>query len=324
MISVIIPVYKVEKYLRECVDSILTQTCTDMEVILVDDGSPDSCPQICDEYAAMDSRVKVIHKQNGGPSDARNAGLRLAAGEYVYLIDSDDYLDDKNALDGILSVFEKENPDLVIFWSKALAEGRIIGNDKTDYSTCTGETPAEKIYNAVKADKLNGSACMMVIKREFLVANNLFFKENIKSTEDINFIFRLYARCPKVAFYDRNPYVYRQREGSSTATYDYQHLLTHMHVVTDGIRIAESCEGKLRLALLGYAVYQALILLGLMGKIKLTDEQERELDQCLRLVCRQYLCRYALGRKAKLAAAVYAVMRYKLTKKMLGFYLRNR
>lgn len=323
MISVIIPVYKVEKYLRECVDSILTQTCTDMEVILVDDGSPDSCPQICDEYAAMDSRVKVIHKQNGGLSDARNAGLRLAAGEYICFIDSDDYLDDKNALDGILSVFEKENPDLVIFWSKALADGRIIGNDKTDYSACTGETSAEKIYNAVKADKLNFSACMMVAKRNFLITNNLFFKENIKS-EDIEFGFRLYARCPQIAFYDRNPYVYRQREGSITATFDYPHLLTHMQIVTDGIRIAESCEGKLRLALLGYAAYQTSIQLGLMGKIKLTDEQERELDQYLQPACRQYLCRYALGRKAKLVAAVYAVMRYRLTKKILGFYLRNR
>lgn len=92
MISVIVPVYKVEQYLRECVDSILTQTFHDFELILVDDGSPDRCPNICDEYAARDSRVKVIHQPNGGLSAARNAGIEVARGEYLTFIDSDDYV----------------------------------------------------------------------------------------------------------------------------------------------------------------------------------------------------------------------------------------
>ena len=91
-ISVIVPVYKVEPYLRRCVDSILDQTYSDFELILVDDGSPDNCPDICDDYARQDSRVKVIHKENGGLSDARNAGLRIAAGAYVSFVDSDDFI----------------------------------------------------------------------------------------------------------------------------------------------------------------------------------------------------------------------------------------
>ena len=91
-ISVIVPVYKVEPYLRRCVDSILAQTHKNLEVILVDDGSPDGCPAICDEYAAQDSRVKVIHKENGGVSSARNAGLDAATGDYIGFVDSDDQL----------------------------------------------------------------------------------------------------------------------------------------------------------------------------------------------------------------------------------------
>ena len=91
MVSVIIPIYRAEKYLNECVDSVLAQTYRDLEIILVDDGSPDNCGAICDDYAAKDSRVKVIHKENGGPSDARNAGLAIAHGEYIYFLDSDDY-----------------------------------------------------------------------------------------------------------------------------------------------------------------------------------------------------------------------------------------
>lgn len=91
-ISVIVPIYKVEKYLQKCVDSILAQTFSDFELILVDDGSPDKCGTICDEYAKKDSRIKVIHKENGGLSDARNAGLDLMQGKYVFFVDSDDWI----------------------------------------------------------------------------------------------------------------------------------------------------------------------------------------------------------------------------------------
>lgn len=92
LISVIIPVYKVEKYLDECIQSVINQTYKNLEIILVDDGSPDNCGKICDEYAKKDNRIKVIHKENGGLSSARNAGLDIARGEYISFIDSDDYV----------------------------------------------------------------------------------------------------------------------------------------------------------------------------------------------------------------------------------------
>ena len=92
-ISIIVPVYKVEPYIHKCVDSILGQTFTDFELILVDDGSPDNCGKICDEYAQKDSRIKVIHKENGGLSDARNAGIDIAKGEYIGFVDSDDWIE---------------------------------------------------------------------------------------------------------------------------------------------------------------------------------------------------------------------------------------
>ena len=96
-VSVIIPVYKVEAYLSRCVDTVINQTLKELEIILVDDGSPDNCPAICDEYALKDERIKVVHKTNGGLSSARNAGLRIATGEYIFFLDSDDWLE----LDGM-------------------------------------------------------------------------------------------------------------------------------------------------------------------------------------------------------------------------------
>lgn len=92
LISVIVPIYNVEKYLQKCVDSIINQTYKNLEIILVDDGSPDNCPKMCDDYAKKDSRIKVVHKENGGLSDARNVGMEVATGEYISFIDSDDYI----------------------------------------------------------------------------------------------------------------------------------------------------------------------------------------------------------------------------------------
>ena len=104
-ISVIVPVYKVEKYLDRCVKSIIGQTYPDFELILVDDGSPDKCPQMCDEWAKKDKRIRVLHKENGGLSSARNAGLRVARGEYVHFIDSDDWIE-LDLYENILNLFK--------------------------------------------------------------------------------------------------------------------------------------------------------------------------------------------------------------------------
>ena len=107
-ISFIIPVYNVESYLRQCVESLTHQTYRDIEIILADDGSPDGSPQLCDKLASEDSRIKVIHKENGGLSDARNAGLLAATGEYVVFVDGDDFWLDNNALQQLVDVVKPE------------------------------------------------------------------------------------------------------------------------------------------------------------------------------------------------------------------------
>ena len=113
LVSIIVPIYKVEPYLRRCLNSIVNQTYTNLEIILVDDGSPDGCPQICDEYAAKDKRIVVIHKKNGGLSDARNTGLDICKGEYISFVDSDDWVDE-GYIEKLLSFTQKENADIAI------------------------------------------------------------------------------------------------------------------------------------------------------------------------------------------------------------------
>ena len=112
-ISVIVPVYKVEPYLKQCVDSIINQTYKNLEIILVDDGSTDNCGKICDEYASKDNRIKVLHIENGGPAVARNAGLDIATGKYIGYVDSDDYIE-PDMYETLYNAMIKTNAGLVV------------------------------------------------------------------------------------------------------------------------------------------------------------------------------------------------------------------
>lgn len=132
MLSVIVPVYKVESFLKRCIDSIVNQTYKNLEIILVDDGSPDNCGKICDEYARLDSRIKVVHKDNGGLSSARNAGLDIMTGEYFAFVDSDDWLD-PDMYDSLMKVAVDTNADIVTggyrFYRPWKIENQVLDGD---------------------------------------------------------------------------------------------------------------------------------------------------------------------------------------------------
>ena len=110
-ISVIVPIYKTEQFLSKCIDSIINQTYKNLEIILVDDGSPDNCPKICDEYAKRDNRIKVIHKENGGLSSARNAGIEIATGDFSAFVDSDDWID-SDMYESLVKLSDEYNADI--------------------------------------------------------------------------------------------------------------------------------------------------------------------------------------------------------------------
>ena len=147
-LSIIVPVYKVEPYLERCVNSILSQSFTDFELILVNDGSPDRCPQMCDDFSARDSRVKVIHKENGGLSSARNAGLDIASGEYIAFVDSDDWID-KKMYEDMLGHAEKLNADLVVCGINFCNEDEIVigkWQNITHTQVITGEMAVKDFF----------------------------------------------------------------------------------------------------------------------------------------------------------------------------------
>ncbi len=210
-ISVIVPVYKVEPYLEFCVDSVLSQTFRDFELILVDDGSPDRCPAICDSYAEKDARVQVIHKKNGGLSSARNAGIEKAIGEYLCFIDSDDYVSPVY-LEHLYQAATETEADMVVCHMLPVTDSKIP--ESSQYGK-----PEEMTQQ-------DGFACLFSGRNtEMVVAPNKLYKKRLfahirypigKLHEDEATIHFLIDQCDKIAWLEESLYFYRKTEGSIT------------------------------------------------------------------------------------------------------------
>ena len=225
-ISVIIPVYKVEKYLDRCIESIVNQTYKNLEIILVDDGSPDASPEICDKWAKKDNRIKVIHKPNGGVSSARNLGIEKSTGDYITFVDSDDTIEPETYEKCIFEL--KNNIDTVFFKMNR------IHSDKTI------EKYNEYNLNLLKKNKNNicpfyykkdgssnipnimGSCSRVVFNARVIRENNLTFNQKIYYQEDKEFLLRYLLYCNKVSVVDEylyNYYLYETSASRNIKTY---------------------------------------------------------------------------------------------------------
>lgn len=218
--SIIVPVYKVEKYLKQCVESVLAQSYANYELILVDDGSPDQCPEICDEFALMDQRVRVIHKENGGASTARNVGLDVAIGEYILFLDSDDFWDDEAALSKIFQALNKKAIDILIIGKKKYyPQDGIINNvcvPKWDKTGCPASY-REKIAYLMKNNIFVAAAWDKVVRKELIDAGKLRFVAG-QVGEDIEWCINLLKCNPSIDLLDMSFYVYRQQNDSSVSS----------------------------------------------------------------------------------------------------------
>ena len=213
MVSVIIPIYNTEKYLHQCVNSVLAQTYSDLEIILVNDGSPDKSGDICDEYAATDNRIIVVHKENGGLSDARNAGLDVATGEYIYFLDSDDYIE-TDAIERLVLFMESEKADIVCLNKQPFTEesGIKINKEKLiRYPVCSGAKNV--IFRFQKENEWFPGAPLQFYRTAFLKREELRFKKGLLY-EDLLFNGIAYVRAEKVSPINSFLYHYRIRNGS--------------------------------------------------------------------------------------------------------------
>lgn len=216
VISVIVPVYKVEKYLNRCVNTIINQTYSKLEIILVDDGSPDKSGDLCDALAEKDNRIKVIHKQNGGLSSARNAGLAVASGDYVSFVDSDDWLS-TSIYEKCISIIAKEKCDVVDFKPvySSSENDTIVEESNTEPVVVIGEQILYDYLLRGQTEKCPFSVCRKVYKRELF--NEIGFPIG-KVNEDIATNFKVLEKCSKLIHIDDIGYYYFQNnEGSITS-----------------------------------------------------------------------------------------------------------
>ena len=217
LISIIVPVYNVEKYLDECVCSLVEQTYSNLEIILVDDGSPDKCPAICDDWAEKDKRIRVIHKENGGLSDARNAALGIAKGEYLCFVDSDDFVSE-DMCEVMLHALKTNQSDIVSTSFTTYKNGKCI--------SCSGFQPKCLTAKEAMAEVLVGgcitpSVCGKLFSRECFT--DVWFPLNV-IYEDAAVIPKLFSKSKHVYYYEKPVYVYRYNDsGITKSSYSTKH-----------------------------------------------------------------------------------------------------
>lgn len=233
LISVIIPVYNVEKYIKCCLESVLSQPYKNIEIILVNDGSLDNSGQICEEFSKKDKRIKVIHKENGGLSDARNWGIQGSTGDYLLFLDSDDFLKE-GCMEEIAELLIKYNPDVLIsLLYEYYEEGGRIVPEKFPLTN-------NEIITLDKVDLINRifgliewPAQKYIVKRKIIVDNNLFFKVGFLH-EDVDWTTRLFITAKRYAFNDKPFYFHRMdREGSITNTLNPKRVNDVITIVSD-------------------------------------------------------------------------------------------
>lgn len=229
LISVIVPVYKVEKYLERCIDSIIKQEYTELEIILVDDGSPDACGKICDNYADVDDRIVVIHKENGGLSDARNVALRICTGNYVTCVDSDDWIS-KFYIINLYNAIKKDDSDLAISGFENVYEGKTyVANEVKsleEYELLNAEQCFQKL---LYQDGVETSAWGKLYKRKLLFG--LQYPVG-KLYEDIPVTTEAIHRSNKIALIKNADYYYFQRHDSiQYDRFDHRKMDAYVHIL---------------------------------------------------------------------------------------------
>lgn len=319
--SVIVPVYNVEQYLRECVDSVLAQKYDNFEVILVDDGSPDNCPAICDYYSCNNSRIITLHQQNRGLSEARNAGTRIASGQYVLFLDSDDYWIGDSVLERLSAkILTTGEPDVVFFRRSYVAEKnhKVTRVSPPINSTeIEGRSVGDAMRYLVANDLFSPNASTKCIRAE--IAKRALFRPGIFS-EDIDQSFALALLCESYAAINDVFYAYRRREGSITANHGVKN-------VGDLLTIIEFWEGKakcmrelnLRNSVLGYCCYQLSIALAIAYGLNDNEAKKTFMQRIERL---DELWKFAMSPKSKKAKAIVNTFGLRIAGFALNRYMR--
>lgn len=321
LLSFILPVYNVEAYLEECVDSILEQVTDECEVILVNDGATDSSGEICDRYAESDPAIKVVHKENGGLSSARNAGMPVATGRYISFVDSDDKIF-PGSVAKILEWIKTEGTDICFLQAvKFYPDGteKDLGEDIVR-AELKGQDRKHAVAHLASRPKYPGSAWAKLYRREFLLKNDLHFPYDRRFSEDLGFIRDCILSAESFDVLDFPYYRYRQnRAGSITnkiTSRNFYDLLTFIIESAEKLTVDKRARDTVSEHAMGFVAYEYSVLMLIYNRILKQDRK----DAMKRLREYKWTLSYSANRKCRLISTVSRFCGIRLTSFLLKKY----
>lgn len=325
LISFVIPVYNVEKYLEECIESILSQCNEQCEIILVDDGSTDNSGEICDKYAHRETIIKVIHKANGGPGIARNIGTKMAIGKYILYVDSDDRISE-NCLKIILEWAGNSNTDLCFMSAdKIYPDGRRISLGDDIRKEFVYNKPKEEVLKYLSMrPKFPGSPCTKIFLREFLERKNVEFPQKERFGEDLGFCLDVILAANSYDAIDVPYYEYRQNrngsrtnEANSKSFWDYTLFIKES---TEKLMIDNRGKGVIEEYAMSFVAYEYSLLCWQLSKLEKKDKKKA----LTFLKEYKWVLNYGLSKKTKLIQYICKVFGIRISSHILDVYMKVR
>lgn len=322
--SIIVPVYQVEEYLPQCVQSVLSQTFPDFELILVDDGSTDRCPQMCDTYEKEDSRVKVIHKLNGGASAARNLGLKSSRGRYIMFLDSDDFWIRENVLQDLFQLILQDNPDVIVIKAVSFHQSDGSFNEKhysVEHIGLQSDCYDERFSQLVFSGAYRANAWNKVFARKLLSKTDLLFQEGIIA-EDMDWAARLALAANSISFLPEAIYGYRTgRPGAVTSSLKLKNLVDTKWGIERCIQVLKEEEKSdvFCNAYFGYVAYRYVIWMAESFLVR--DPKKRSLIKEMKK--NAWLLKYDGMERVHKVRMLYHLTGFSGAATLLGLYLRR-
>ena len=292
--SIVIPVYNTEKYLDCCLESVLVQSFQDFEVILVDDGSPDKAPALCDAWAEKDCRIQVVHQENSGLSSARNTGIRHASGEYLLFLDSDDWWSNAEVLSSLADQLSKTPVDVLSFNYRKSYNGRLdppYFSEALPASACV-----ESLAQMMRDGRWVTGACNKAIRRSLLAENSLFFRTGITS-EDIDWTLRLALCGQTFAFSNICVFIYRQLSSSISHSSSGKKTACLCGNIRECVKILDAADSAKAELMMPFLAYQYGTLL---YNVANTPRSERSRELMAEVRDMRGLLAYSANRKVRL------------------------
>jgi len=310
-VSIIVPVYNTANYLDECIESVLMQTYHNIEIILVDDGSTDESPAICDRYAAQDPRIRCIHKPNRGAADSRNVGMSAALGTWILFLDSDDYYSQPDLIDRLLYAASLKKWDVVCFNYR-----RVSDDGHKSSPLCSAADETEDLSALIRDNSYTSSACIKFIRRDLLLDNHISFIRGIVG-EDIPWVLEVLLSAKHMGFLSDPIYNYRVRADSVTNSVSEKHVRNLLYAVKRCEELSQAKDSPLREIGLAYTAFQYCTLLVNLNKAHLSRAHELKRE----VYAMSYLLDNQGNRIAELVAFVRKILGIRFTGRLLYWYV---